>query len=229
MNTLHDAFGWALIAAIAVYIRYRYQKYKIRLMDSLAGTKEVHGVAGKSIETSTMRISKHNRIKGSEGEKAVGAEIERIAERFGLQVLHDLSVPNSTANIDHVLVGRRAVFIIDAKNYRNTLSIRENRQGQDQLYIGNYNQTKLARNVFAAKKEMKEYLRQCGVRTKVIGVLCFYEANSKFNSFKVVEGAVICTNDLMSVVIKYAANRARDFEIEDTVQLILDRYPLKNS
>ena len=224
-----DIFGIFFFVSIALYVRFRYQKYKIRLLDSISGTKQVHGEAGKSLETAKMRISNHNREKGGEGERGIGAELERIAERFGLNVLHDLSVPNSNANIDHVLVGKRAVFIVDAKHFSGTLSIRENRNGDDQLYVEKYNQSKLAKNVVAAKKEMERYLNKNGIRTRVIGVLCFYEAKAKFKSFKVVEGAVVCTNDLMSVVIKFAANHRKDYDIDKTVRVILGKYPLKEN
>jgi hypothetical protein len=222
-----EFFSILILVGIALYIRIKYQKYKIRLLDSLAGEKQVHGIAGQSLETAEMRISKHNREQGLLGEKGIGSELEQIAERFGLTVLHDLSVPDSKANIDHMIIGKRAVFIVDAKNFNGKISIRENRNGDDQLYVNNYNQTRLARNARDTKKELSKYLKKNGIRVKVIPVLAFYGARSDFHSFKVVENTVVCVNRLIDVVIKYGANHGNEYEIPVIANTILTEYPLK--
>lgn len=42
----------------------------------------------------------------------------------GWTVLHDLRVPGSKANIDHVAVGPGGVWVIDSKNYRGRMTVR---------------------------------------------------------------------------------------------------------
>jgi Nuclease-related domain len=37
-------------------------------------------------------------------------------ERQGWAVLHDLAVPRSRANIDHLVIGPGGVFVIDSKH-----------------------------------------------------------------------------------------------------------------
>ena len=38
-------------------------------------------------------------------------------------VLHDLAVPGSRANLDHLVIGRGGVFVIDSKQYRGRLQL----------------------------------------------------------------------------------------------------------
>jgi hypothetical protein len=38
-------------------------------------------------------------------------------------VLHDLAVPGSTANLDHLAIGPGGVFVIDSKQYRGRLQL----------------------------------------------------------------------------------------------------------
>jgi len=46
-----------------------------------------------------------------------------LLERYGWVVLHDLAIPGSRANIDHLLIGPGGVFIIDSKQYRGRLQL----------------------------------------------------------------------------------------------------------
>jgi len=47
----------------------------------------------------------------------------RPLERRGWVVLHDLAVPRSQANIDHLVIGPGGVFVIDSKQYRGRLQL----------------------------------------------------------------------------------------------------------
>lgn len=51
---------------------------------------------------------------GAEGERAVGAVLERCR---GLAVLHDRARPGSRANLDHIAVARSGVHVIETKAY----------------------------------------------------------------------------------------------------------------
>ena len=44
-------------------------------------------------------------------------------ERHGWAVLHDLAVPGSRANLDHLVIGPGGVFVIDSKQYRGRLKL----------------------------------------------------------------------------------------------------------
>ena len=43
--------------------------------------------------------------------------------RQGWAVLHDLAIPGSQANLDHVVIGPGGVFVIDSKQYRGRLQL----------------------------------------------------------------------------------------------------------
>ena len=51
---------------------------------------------------------------GAEGERRT-ARLLAPLERRGYQVFHDLAVPGSAANVDHVVVGPSGVYVIDSK------------------------------------------------------------------------------------------------------------------
>jgi hypothetical protein len=44
-------------------------------------------------------------------------------ERQGWVVLHDLAIPGSRANLDHLVIGPGGVFAIDSKQYRGRLQL----------------------------------------------------------------------------------------------------------
>jgi Nuclease-related domain len=57
---------------------------------------------------------------GARGERATARRLRRL-ERHGYVVLHDLQVPGSRANLDHLAIGPAGVFAIDSKYYRGPL------------------------------------------------------------------------------------------------------------
>jgi hypothetical protein len=55
--------------------------------------------------------------RGASGERRTAALLARL-EQHGWVVLHDLAVPGSRANLDHLLIGPPGIFVIDSKRYR---------------------------------------------------------------------------------------------------------------
>jgi Nuclease-related domain len=60
--------------------------------------------------------------RGSVGERRT-AQLLGPLERHGWAVLHDLAVPRSRANLDHLVIGPGGVFVIDSKQYRGRLQL----------------------------------------------------------------------------------------------------------
>jgi Nuclease-related domain len=60
--------------------------------------------------------------RGAAGERRT-ARVLATLEREGWAVLHDLAVPRSRANIDHLVIGPGGVFVIDSKQYRGRLQL----------------------------------------------------------------------------------------------------------
>jgi hypothetical protein len=60
--------------------------------------------------------------RGAAGERRTARLLEQL-ERHGWAVLHDLAVPGSRANLDHLAIGPGGVFVIDSKQYRGRLQL----------------------------------------------------------------------------------------------------------
>jgi Nuclease-related domain len=58
--------------------------------------------------------------RGAKGERRT-ARLLAPLERHGWAVLHDLAIPGSAANIDHLVIGPGGVLVIDTKRYRGRL------------------------------------------------------------------------------------------------------------
>jgi hypothetical protein len=71
--------------------------------------------------------------RGAAGERHTARLLDPL-ERHGWAVLHDLAVPGSRANIDHLVIGIGGVFVIDSKHYRGRLRL--DRSGR--LWHGGY-------------------------------------------------------------------------------------------
>ena len=76
--------------------------------------------------------------KGADGEEAAGRTFERLTAD-GFIVLHDRRKPGTKWNIDHIVVGPKGVYVIDAKHYSGRLEIRSTggifRPGPNRVYV----------------------------------------------------------------------------------------------
>jgi hypothetical protein len=70
---------------------------------------------------------------GAAGERRTARLLEAL-ERQGWAVLHDLAIPGSRANLDHLVIGPGGVFVIDSKQYRGRLQL----DGSGRLWHGRY-------------------------------------------------------------------------------------------
>jgi hypothetical protein len=60
--------------------------------------------------------------RGAVGERRTARVLAGL-EPYGWTVLHDLAIPGSRANIDHLAIGSGGVFVIDSKQYRGRLQL----------------------------------------------------------------------------------------------------------
>jgi Nuclease-related domain len=60
--------------------------------------------------------------QGAAGERRT-ARLLAPLERHGWAIVHDLAVPGSRANLDHLVIGPGGVFAIDSKQYRGRLQL----------------------------------------------------------------------------------------------------------
>jgi Nuclease-related domain len=70
--------------------------------------------------------------RGGAGERRTARLLDRLA-RDCYVVFHDLAVPGSPANVDHLVIGPSGVFVIDSKQWTGSV-----RQGSDGLAWHNH-------------------------------------------------------------------------------------------
>lgn len=70
---------------------------------------------------------------GARAERLVGEELERLHEA-GFHVFHDLhSGGSEEGNIDHLLIGREGVFVVETKGWQGIITAGKNREGKTEL------------------------------------------------------------------------------------------------
>jgi hypothetical protein len=71
-----------------------------------------------------FRVSQdaRNWQRGARGERRTARQLDRLA-KHGWVVFHDLAVPDSCANADHLAIGPAGVFLVDSKNWRGRLML----------------------------------------------------------------------------------------------------------
>lgn len=112
---------------------------------------------------------------GASGERIVGAALDALVDRECI-VLHDRRIPGSKANIDHLVVSRTAVFVINAKKWSGRLE-RRDRGGpfrhDVRLFVGGRDRTKAAEASLREGSLVRGRLGGPWDGTPVVPVLCF--------------------------------------------------------
>jgi Nuclease-related domain len=60
--------------------------------------------------------------RGAAGERRTARLLDPLQQQ-GWAVLHDLAIPDSRANLDHLVIGPGGVFVVDSKQYRGRLEL----------------------------------------------------------------------------------------------------------
>jgi hypothetical protein len=102
--------------------------------------------------------------RGAQGEAEVAALLAALPPIY--TVLHDLQVPGSKANIDHLVIGPAGVFVVDAKRYSQPL-----RYADGMLWRGRY---PLRKQVETVAWEAQQ--ASAALQVPVTPMLCFVGA-----------------------------------------------------
>jgi hypothetical protein len=105
--------------------------------------------------------------RGAHGERQTARLLDRLT-RDGLVVFHDLAVPGSPANVDHLVIGPSGVFVIDSKQWTGSVH-----QGADGLAW--HNHYRLDRTLETVRWEAQQVSRLLGTRTAAL--LCVHGAH----------------------------------------------------
>lgn len=113
--------------------------------------------------------------EGAEGEEYVARRLEKHLRKTDARLLHDLRVPGSRANIDHLCIAPGGVTVIDSKNYRGRVEVRRkelwvNGRRRPKLITGVLGQIEVVREALAAEGLHEVDLRGALAMAKVDGL-----------------------------------------------------------
>jgi hypothetical protein len=103
--------------------------------------------------------------RGAAGERRT-ARLLAALERHGWAVLHDLAIPGSRANLDHLAIGPAGVFVIDSKQYRGRLQL----DLSGRLWHGRYPLAPTLRAVGFEADQAAQVLTDPGVVLPIVAV-----------------------------------------------------------
>jgi hypothetical protein len=115
------------------------------------------GAAGWAVRFRTSPETRAWR-RGATGERRTARLLSRL-ERHGWAVLHDLAVPGSRANIDHLAIGPGGAFVVDSKLYTGRLRL----AGDGSLWHGRYPLSPILRAVRFEADQAAQTLATPGV------------------------------------------------------------------
>jgi hypothetical protein len=105
--------------------------------------------------------------RGAAGERRTARLLDRLT-RDGYVVFHDLAVPGSDANVDHLVIGPTGLFVIDSKQWTGSVH-----QGADGLAW--HNHYRLDRTLETVRWEAQVIGRLLGTHTRPL--LCVHGAH----------------------------------------------------
>ncbi len=132
-------------------------------------------LGGLAVVLSGERQSTKAWARGAVGEERLGAQLDALASD-DIAVLHDRRIAGTRANIDHLVVARVGIWVIDAKRYkgRPTLNVGGGilRPRSEKVMVGRRDCTELVDGVLG----QVDLVRAVAGDVPVTGVLCFVEA-----------------------------------------------------
>ncbi len=128
------------------------------------GTGPGRAGAGAAARSEELHAEALNWAKGAEGERITAQRLAALPAQY--VVFHDLHVPGSAANVDHLVVGPTGVFMVDSKAYSGEFT-----DGSGTLWNGRHPMRREVATVEFISGQVAAHLG-----TEVQPVLCFTEA-----------------------------------------------------
>ena len=172
--------------------------------------------------------------KGKAGEKAVARRLKRLPEE-AYKVINDLMLPTSygTTQIDHVVVSRYGIFVIETKNYKGYVYGGENAEYWTQNIWGNkYSMPNPIRQNNTHIKALRYHLNKLNIDCPIHSIVTFAERCSV--SVNVTENCnVVYYNQVLPVIKRYQVSFITQDNIERIIRYlseinIIDKTARKN-
>lgn len=133
---------------------------------------------------------------GAKGERRTARILARL-EHDGFVAFHDLAVPGSPANVDHLVVGPTGVFVIDSKFYRGVV-----RMGLDgRLWYGGRSLDRVLGTLWWEAQQVAEALAG-GPEIHVFPVLCMHEARLPWLEELTVDGIPVLAGSALELALR---------------------------
>jgi Nuclease-related domain len=91
-------------------------------------------------------------------------------------MLHDRRMPDSRANIDHIVLVPSGVWVIDSKRMKGRIKVEDAKDGTQKLLIKGRNQTELVHKLTWQLNAVKAAMAQIDSHVPVHGGFCFWLA-----------------------------------------------------
>jgi len=217
-----------ILAFLFVSVLYGlFRLYQLKKLKKQRDVTRIEGVAGNSLNNEVKGIRATARAKGLEGELGIAKILEDLAEQYGFAVFHDLSMPGTMANIDHLVIQKKTVLVIDAKNYQGRVNIKKDSKGQWQLYVGKYRQTQLALKLKGYAEKVELHLKSEGVEVRVVPLLAFYNAEFHPDSKYVIQGVQVNVSGIKNELMRFAVRKGPEIDVNLVSNLILKEFKFK--
>jgi hypothetical protein len=150
----------------------------------MAGMSKSFGVPGESArqqaENRRARREELERLERREQNwdgGAVGEEstADAITKRCPNAVaLHDRRMPDSRANIDHIVLVPSGVWVIDSKRVKGRIKVEDAKDGTQKLIVNGNNKTALVHKLTGQVNAVKAALAELDPQIQVYGAFCFH-------------------------------------------------------
>jgi Nuclease-related domain len=130
--------------------------------------------------------------RGAAGERRTARLLDRLT-RDGFVVFHDLAIPRSPANVDHLVIGPSGVFVIDSKQWTGSVH-----QGADGLAW--HDHYRLDRTLETVRWEARAISRV--LRTRAAALVCVHGAHVQGGGLDV-QGVAIVPAHLLRGALGY--------------------------
>jgi hypothetical protein len=133
---------------------------------------------------------------GARGERRTARILARL-ERDGFVAFHDLAVPGSPANIDHLVIGPTGVFVIDSKLYRGAVRI-----GLDgRLWYEGRSLDRVLGTLWWEAQQVAEALA-AGSEIRVFPVLCMHDTHLPWLEELAVDGIPVIAGSALYLALR---------------------------
>jgi hypothetical protein len=221
LGPLADASERPLAGEAGASARREYERRKTK--DEQRQRDKWGPLGGLAVALSPERQSTKAWVQGAIGEERLGARLDSLVSDH-LAVLHDRRVPGTNANIDHVVVTRAGVWVVDAKRYKGRPQLKIEggllRPRVEHLLVGRRDCTKLVDGVL----KQVNCVRAAVPGASVTGAICFVDAD-----WPVIGGSFI-TRDIHVLWPKKLAKSlsgepAGDLEVSIISRLLARQFP----